>query len=96
MIGTRTGDDEPHAVFTHCYAHSLNLTASDTVKRPKLWKQHSRLQNSSSAHKGALQLSRSYRLKMTLYRKTKLLVCPTHWTVPVDFLLSIIENYLLK
>ena len=38
MIGSRTGatkriaDEEPRAVFTHCYRHSLNLTASDTEK----------------------------------------------------------------
>ena len=45
MSGARTGvakrisDQEPHAVFTHCYGHSLNLAASDTVKKSKLLKQ---------------------------------------------------------
>ena len=45
MSGIRTGelsvlhaDEEPTAVFTHCYGHSLNLAASDTVKKSKLMK----------------------------------------------------------
>jgi len=39
MSGTRTGvakrisDEEARAVFTHCYGHSLNLAASDTVNK---------------------------------------------------------------
>ena len=45
MSGTRTGvakrifDEEPRAVFTHCYGHSLNLACNDTVKKSKLLKQ---------------------------------------------------------
>ena len=44
MSGARTGvakrimDEEPRAVFTHCYGHSLNLAASDTMKKSKLMK----------------------------------------------------------
>ena len=44
MSRARTGvvkgimDEEPCAVFTHCYGHSLNLAASDTVKKSKLMK----------------------------------------------------------
>lgn len=44
MSGTRTGvakpiaDEEPRAVFSHCYGHSLNLAVSDTVKKSKLMK----------------------------------------------------------
>ena len=44
MSGIRTGvakciaDEEPRAVFTHCYGHSLKLAASDTVKKSKLMK----------------------------------------------------------
>ena len=39
MSGTDTGvaktisDEEPHAVFTHCYGHSLSLGAIDTMKQ---------------------------------------------------------------
>ena len=37
MGGCRSGsakllsDEEPHAVYTHCYGHSLNLAAGDAI-----------------------------------------------------------------
>ena len=37
MSGTKSGvaksimDEEPRAVYTHCYGHSLNLAASDAI-----------------------------------------------------------------
>ena len=31
-VAKRISDEEPRAVFTHCYGHSLNLAASDAVK----------------------------------------------------------------
>ena len=42
MKGSKAGvpkqisDLEPRAVYTHCYDHSLNLAASDTLKESKL------------------------------------------------------------
>ena len=42
MRGTRVGvanritDEETRTVFTHCYGHSINLAASDSVKRSKV------------------------------------------------------------
>ena len=39
MSGTRNGvakciqDEEPRAIFTHCYGHSLNLAAGDTIMK---------------------------------------------------------------
>lgn len=44
MSGNRSGvakrvqDEEARAVFTHCYSHSLNLAASDSIKKSKLMK----------------------------------------------------------
>ena len=41
MSGTRSErimDEEPTAVYTHCYGHSLNLAASDAIKNSKLMK----------------------------------------------------------
>ena len=44
MCGTRKGvaktllDEEPRAVFTHCYGHALNLAVSHCVKQCKLMK----------------------------------------------------------
>ena len=42
MSGVRTGvatqimKEEPRAVFTHCYGHSLNLACRDTIKQCKV------------------------------------------------------------
>ena len=42
MRGAKSGvvkrilDEEPRAVYTHCYGHSINLAASDAVKQTKL------------------------------------------------------------
>ena len=44
MRGSRNGvakilnDEEPRAVYTHCYGHSLNLAVGDSVKGSKIMK----------------------------------------------------------
>ncbi len=44
MCGTKTSvakgitDEEPRAVYTHCYGHSISLDASDTIKQSELMK----------------------------------------------------------
>lgn len=35
-VATRICEEEPRAVYTHCYGHSINLAASDAVKESKL------------------------------------------------------------
>ena len=35
-VAKRITDEKPRALFTHCYGHSLNLAASDTVKNSRL------------------------------------------------------------
>ena len=37
-VNTQTQDDESRAVYTHCYGHSLNLAASDTIRQCKVMK----------------------------------------------------------
>ena len=42
MAGAKKGvvkvlcEEEPHALFTHCYGHALNLTIGDCVKQCKV------------------------------------------------------------
>ena len=31
-------DEEPRSIFTHCYSHSLNLAAKDTIQNCKILK----------------------------------------------------------
>ena len=44
MSGARKGvatlliEEESRALYTHCYAHSLNLAVSDTIKQSKVCK----------------------------------------------------------
>ena len=37
-VGTLISDNEPRAVYTHWYGHSLNLAASDALKESRLMK----------------------------------------------------------
>ena len=32
-VATRVSEEEPRAVYTHCYGHALNLACSDTIKQ---------------------------------------------------------------
>lgn len=37
-VAKRIQEDEPRAVYTHCYGHSVNLASCDAVKQSKLIK----------------------------------------------------------
>ena len=37
-LAKRVQDEESRAVYTHCYSHSLNLAASDSIRKSKLMK----------------------------------------------------------
>ena len=38
VVATRILAEEPRAVYTHCYGHSVNLAACDAIKGTKLMK----------------------------------------------------------
>ncbi len=107
MSGTRSGvakrvqEEEPHAVFTHCYSHSLNLAANDSVKKSKLMKA-----SLETTHEITKLIKLSPR-RDAIFRKLKAesdllldkkslsirILCPTRWTVRADSLFSILDNY---
>ena len=35
-MATRLQQEEPRAVYTHCYGHALNLPCGDTIKKSKV------------------------------------------------------------
>ena len=90
MAGIRSGvatqilQDEPRAVFTHCYGHALNLACSDTIKRCQL------MRNALDTVQEIIKLiKKSPRRDATLQRlKEEMAVkspgirilCPTRWT----------------
>ena len=107
MSGTRTGvakritDEEPRAVFTHCYGHSLNLAASDTVKKSKLMKdaldtthEITKLIKFSPRRDAIFHaLKAENELASNSHTAGVRVLCPTRWTVRADSLSSIISNY---
>ena len=103
MTGRKRGvsrqicEEEPKALFLHCYGHALNLAVSDTVKGCEVVKdaldiafEVSKLINFSP--KRAAQFEK---LKSELaptgggFR----VLCPTRWTVRAASLISMIDNY---
>ena len=103
MSGIRTGvakqilDVEPCALYTHCYGHSLNLAASDTLQKCKLMK------CALEATHEITKLVKYSPRREYLFRQIKdelapdcpgiRVLCPTRWTVRAESMKSIIYNY---
>ena len=103
MAGCRSGlaklirDEEPRAVYTHCYGHSLNLAAGDTVKGSAVMKCTVEV-----THKVTKSVKFSPHCDAFFQELKKELasdsigirvLCPTHWTVRAEALSSILANY---
>ncbi len=104
MAGSRTGvakrisELEPRAIFTHCYGHSLNLAACDTLKKSKVMKDALELTHEMS------KLIKYSPRRESIFKKIKESIslssspgirtlCPTRWTVRAESLSSIINNF---
>ena len=97
-VAKRIADLEPRAVFTHCYGHTLNLAAADTLKQCKLMREAlettreiTKLIKYSPRRDGIFQ-----RLKETLPSGSTVgirILCPTRWTVRAESIKSILANY---
>ena len=100
-VAKRIQDEEPRAVFTHCYGHALSLTARDTIRRNTIMK--SSLETTHEITK----LVKYSPCREALFREIQLqddsapgtqsvavrALCPTRWTVQTDSMESIIRNY---
>ena len=90
-------DNEPRALYTHCYGHALNLAACDAVKGCKVMKNALDLTNKIT--KLVKYSPRRDAIFQTL--KSELapgnigvrVLCPTRWTVRAEALASILSNY---
>ena len=103
MKGGNTGvakqllDEELRTLYTHCYGHALNLAVGGAVKDCKVMKdaldttyEVSKIVKYSPKRNTVLQnLKETLALDTTAFRK----LCPTRWTVRVDCLKSVIDNY---
>ena len=105
MKGPRSGvakqllDEEPRAIYTHCYGHSLNLAISDTIKGCKIMKDSldfifevSKLVKFSPKRDVHFE-----KLKHELAPDSPgfRVLCPTRWTVRAASFKSVIDNYVV-
>ena len=96
-VATRIQQLESRAIYTHCYGHSLNLAAGDTIKNSTVMKK---------ALDITLEMSKLIKFspkRDALFQKLKgelqpecpgmRVLCPTRWTVRADSLKSVLDNY---
>ena len=107
MRGARSGvakrilDEEPRAVYTHCYGHSINLAASDAVKQTKLMRdaldmthEITKLIKYSPRREAVFrELKQGNEMSTGSHSPGIRVLCPTRWTVRADSLASIVSNY---
>lgn len=103
MRGIRNGvakliqDEEPRSTFTHCYGHSLNLAAKDTIQNCKVLK--SSLDTTFEITKLVKYSPRRENLFNDIKEEIEpgsvgvRSLCPTRWTVRADAMQTIIKNY---
>ena len=107
MRGARSGvakrilDEEPRAVYTHCYGHSINLAASDAVKQTKVMRdaldmthEITKLIKYSPRWKAIFRdLKQGSEMSAGSHSPGIRVLCPMRWTVRADSLASIVNNY---
>ena len=107
MSGAKSGvamkirEEEPRAVYTHCYGHSVNLAICDAVKQSKP------IKNALETTHEITKLIKHSPRREGIFKNIKSasdaigdnhspgvrVLCPTRWTVRADSLASIICNY---
>ena len=105
MAGAKKGvakvlcEEEPRALFTHCYGHALNLAIGDAVKQCKVMRsalevvyEISKLLKKSPKRDAAFD-----KLKGDVAPDTPgfRVLCPTRWTVRGLSLQSVLDNYVV-
>ena len=113
MSGAKSGvavqikNEESRALYTHCYAHSINLAVGDTMKScpvlkdtidntyklTKLVKKSPKRDVKLRAIQGNTVSGEDDEYEEMLKNPTIKLFCHTRWTVRADCLKSIIENF---
>ena len=89
--------EQPKALYSHCYGHSLNLACQDGIKNIKL------LENTLDTVYEITKLIKHSPKCDVIFKKIKdevtlgapgiCVLCPTRWTVRAEALTSISENY---
>ena len=96
-VATQLQQEEPRAVYTHCYVHALNLACGDAVKNCKVMRDAL-----DTSYELVKLVKKSPRRDATLQKLKEQMpddspgirvLCPTRWTVRAQALQSIITNY---
>jgi Domain of unknown function (DUF4371)/hAT family C-terminal dimerisation region len=97
-VSTQFQVEEPRALLTHCYGHSLQLAACDTIKQIKI------LQDALDTTNEISKLIKYSPKRDRMLEKLKdelspgtpgfRILCPTRWTVRSGSLQSIIDNWI--
>ena len=103
MSGCKAGvaklilDEEPRAIYTHCYGHSLNLACNDTIKQCAI------VRNAFDTANEITKLIKKTPRRDAILNRLKLEVtspspgigtlCPTRWTTNAECLGRIITNH---
>lgn len=102
MSGVRNGvakiltDEEPHAIYTHCYGHCLNLAIGDTNKKSKVMKSCLEVvYEISKLIKKSKRDAMFQKLKGEIAAETPgfRVLCPTRWTVRASSIQIVLDNF---
>ena len=96
-MATQIAQEEPSALFTHCYGHSLNLAMCDTIKGTKLLRDamdvtheiSKRIKYSPKRNTAFDELKERIAPDTPGFR----VLCPTRWTVHAKSLKIVEDNY---
>ena len=101
-VATQIAKEEKRAVYTHCYAHSLNLTVGNVIKRFKVCSdaldvafEITKLVKFSPKKNAAFDWIKFEVVEEDGFAPGIRTLCPTRWTVRGNSIGSILENYLV-
>ena len=98
-VAARIQQEEPKALFVHCFAHSVNLCLQECGRQSKVIRDALSLVNEvcNFIRLSPKRLSLFERMKGESGMSSKLptlkSLCPTQWTVRTGALLSVLKNY---
>ena len=96
-VSTQILSEQPKALYTHCYGHSLNLACQDMVREVKRVKEalDTTFELSKLLKYSAKRVAEYKRLKQEIAPEEPgfRTLCPTRWTVRAASLQSILSNY---
>ena len=97
MCQSKILQEDPLAIYTHCYGYSLNLACQDTIRSVKVLKdaldttfELSKLLKFSSKCKATLK---TIKKQLAPSDPDFCTLCPTKWTVRAHSLASALANY---